>query len=167
MVHMTNITIVVLSKLPLVSRIEFMLHSLYSFFAHNLKKFLKFTKLAKKLENKRLYLLRNVKACWISMLGPLKCVLAQYKSLVVKMHSNYEKNKSIHDNFELLCDLDLIINMPCVMPILEVVHSLIKYAQHRDVFIMDFLDAINLAKTKFFHFFIDPFSHFDDFTKLL
>ncbi len=57
------------------------------------------------------------------MLGPLKCVLAQYKSLVVKMHSNYEMNKSIHDNFELLCDLELIIGMPCVMPILEVLHS--------------------------------------------
>jgi hypothetical protein len=167
MVHMTNIIVVVLSELPLVFHIEFMLHSLYSFFAHNLKKFLKFTKLAKKLETKRLYLLRNVKTYWISMLGPLKCVLAQYKSLVVKMHSNYEKSKSAHDNFELLCELDLIMSMPCVMPILEVVHSLIKYAQHRDVFIMDFLDVINLVKTKLFHFYIDPFSHFDDFTKLL
>jgi hypothetical protein len=130
MVHKINITVVVLSKLPLVSHTEFMLHSLYSFFAHNLKKFLKFTKLAKTLETKRLYLLKNVKTCWISMLGPLKCVLAQYKSLVVNMHSNYEKSKSTHDNFELLCHLDLIIGMPCVMLILEVVHSLIKYAQH-------------------------------------
>jgi hypothetical protein len=57
--------------------------------------------------------------------------------------------------------------MPCVMPILEVVHSLIKYTQHRDVFIMDFLDAINLAETKHFHLCTNPFSHFDDFTKLL
>jgi len=32
---------------------------------------------------------------------------------------------------------------------------------------MNFLDAINFAKTKLFHFYTDPFSNFDDFTKLL
>jgi hypothetical protein len=32
---------------------------------------------------------------------------------------------------------------------------------------MDFLDAINLAKVKLFHFYTDPFSRFDDLTKLL
>jgi len=100
------------------------------------------------------------------MLGPLKCVLAQYKPLVVNMH-NYEKNKFAHENFELLCDLDLIVGMPCVMPILKVVHSLIKYTQHQDAFIMDFLHAINLAKAKPLHFYTDPFSRFDDFIKLL
>jgi len=76
------------------------------------------------------------------------------------------------DNFELLCDPYLILNLPCVMPILDVVHSLIKYAQCWDVFIMDFLDAINLVGVKLFHLYIDPFSSFDnplfdDFTKLL
>jgi hypothetical protein len=62
-------------------------------------------------------------------------------------------SKYTHDNFELLCDLDLIIGMPCVMPILEVVHSFIKYVQHQNVFIMEFLDAINLVKFKLFHFY--------------
>jgi hypothetical protein len=46
MAHITNIIVVVLSKLPLVSCIEFMLQSLYSFFAYNPKKFLEFIKLA-------------------------------------------------------------------------------------------------------------------------
>jgi hypothetical protein len=32
---------------------------------------------------------------------------------------------------------------------------------------MNFLDATNFAKAKLFHFYIDPFSNFDDFTKLL
>jgi hypothetical protein len=58
------------------------------------------------------------------------------------------------------------------MSILEVVYSLIKYAQHWDVFIMDFLNVINLVKVKLFHLYIYPFSSFDDpmfddFTKLL
>jgi len=36
------------------------------------------------------------------------------------------------------------------MPILEVVRSLINYAQCRNVFIMEFLNAINLAEVEFF-----------------
>jgi len=128
MAHKTNLAIVILSKLLLVSCIEFMLQSLYSFFALNLKKFLKFTMFAETLETKGLKLLRNVKTHWISMLSLLKHVLAKCKSLVVKMHSDCEKIKSTHDNFELLCDLDLILGLPCVMSILEVVHFLIKYA---------------------------------------
>jgi hypothetical protein len=129
MVHKTNLTIVVLSKLPLASCIKSTQQLLYSFFAHNFKKFLEFTKFVKTLETKGLKLLRNVKTHWISMLSLLKCVLARYKSLVVKMHYDCVKSKYVHDNFELLCDLDLILGLPCVMPILEVVHSLIKYAQ--------------------------------------
>jgi hypothetical protein len=42
------------------------------------------------------------------------------------MHSNCEKNKFACDYFELMCDLDLILGLPYVMPILEVVHYVIK-----------------------------------------
>jgi len=121
MAHKTNLTIVVLSKLPFVFCIKSMLQFLYSFFANNFKKFLEFTKFVKTLETKRLKLLRNVNTHWISMLSLLKHVLAQYKSLVVKMHSDCVKSTYVHDNFELLCNLDLIIGLPCVMPILDVV----------------------------------------------
>jgi hypothetical protein len=42
--HQTNLAIVVLSKLPLVSHTGSMLQFIYSFFIHSLKKFLKFAK---------------------------------------------------------------------------------------------------------------------------
>jgi hypothetical protein len=74
MVHKTNPIVVVLSKLPLVFCIEFMLQSLYSFFAHNSKKLLEFTKFVNFFETKGLKLLKNVKTRWISMLSPLKHV---------------------------------------------------------------------------------------------
>jgi hypothetical protein len=35
------------------------------------------------------------------MLNPFKCVVAEYISLIVKMHSNQDKSKYIHDNLEL------------------------------------------------------------------
>jgi hypothetical protein len=60
------------------------------------------------------------------MLNPLKCVMAEYISLIAKMHSNQDKSKYVRDNLEILCDLELILSLPCVMPMLEVVHSFIK-----------------------------------------
>jgi len=48
------------------------------------------------------------------------------------------------------------------MLMLEVVHSFNKYSQCQDVFIMDFVDVVNLTKAELFCFYIDPFSNFDD-----
>jgi len=73
------------------------------------------------------------------------------------MHFDYEKINYIRENFELLCDLNLILDLPCVMPILEEVHSFIKYAQCQDVFIMDFLDVINLDEVELFNLYIDGY----------
>jgi hypothetical protein len=42
------------------------------------------------------------------MLSPLKCVLGEYKSLVVKMHIDAPKNKLARENLDLLCDLELV-----------------------------------------------------------
>lgn len=86
MAHITSLIVIVLSKLPLVSYIEFMLWFLYSFFAHSLKKFMECCKFAKILQSKGFKFLKNVKTHRISMLSPLKCVMAEYKSLIVKMH---------------------------------------------------------------------------------
>lgn len=71
------------------------------------------------------------------MLSPLKHVTVEYNALIVKMHSNHGKTKCAHENLEMLYDLELILALPCLMPMLEVIHTLIKYAQHQDAFIIN------------------------------
>ncbi len=44
---------------------------------------------------------------------------------------------------------------------LEVVHIFIKFAQHWDVFIVEFVDVVKLAKAKLFHLYTDPYSYFE------
>jgi len=72
MAHQTNLIVLVFSKMNLVANIESMLQSLYAFFSHNPKKFLKFFNPAKTLETKGLKLMHNIKTHWIYMLSPLK-----------------------------------------------------------------------------------------------
>jgi hypothetical protein len=127
--HQTNLTILVLSKLSLVMHIESMLESLYGFFLHSPKKLLEFENLAKTLETKGLKLLCNNKTCWISMFNLLKHVFGEYKSLIVKMHMDAPKNKLVTKNWDIFYDLELVFALPCIFPMLEMVHTLIKYTQ--------------------------------------
>jgi hypothetical protein len=46
------------------------------------------------------------------------------------MNLNQFNNKYVHDKLELLCDFELILGLPCILPILEVVHSLIMFGVH-------------------------------------
>jgi hypothetical protein len=79
------------------------------------------------------------------MLSPLKRLLAEYKSLVVKMYMNAPKSKLVQDNLDFLCDLELVLDLPCILPMLEVVHTLIKYVQRWNVFICEFLDVVSIT----------------------
>jgi hypothetical protein len=106
----------------------------------------------------------NVKTWWISMLNPWKHVMVEYKALMVKMHFDQKKAKYACENLELLCDLELTLAMPCFMPMLKVVHTFIKYIQFWDVFIINFVDVMNLVKVRLSYLYIDLIFNFDDFT---
>jgi hypothetical protein len=59
--------------------------NLCMFFSHNLKRHLQFTKLAKIMETKGNKILRNTKTRWISMVNPIKHVLSEYHTFLMKM----------------------------------------------------------------------------------
>ncbi len=58
------------------------------------------------------------------------------------MHLESMKSKTTQDNLVLLNDLELIFGLPYLLPMLEVVHTLIKFVQCRDVFIVEFMVVI-------------------------
>jgi hypothetical protein len=60
------------------------------------------------------------------MLAPFKHVLFEYKSLVVKVSENSTGNAPTKTNYELLCDSDIVLEVTCVLPMLELVQTLSK-----------------------------------------
>jgi len=44
---------------------------------------------------------------------------------------------------------------------LEVVHIFIKFAQNQDVFIVEFVDVVKLAKVELFRLYTNPYSCFE------
>jgi hypothetical protein len=66
--------------------------------------------------------------------------------LIVKMHVKSSKNDVALKNLNSLCDVEFILGLPCILLMLECVHTLIKIAQNKDVFMCDFVESIKLAQ---------------------
>jgi hypothetical protein len=75
----------ILSSYPLVSKVEGLLASLFTYFNGRPKRCVELANLAGIMETKGLKMLKAVKTRWISMLSPYKRVLSEYRPLLVKM----------------------------------------------------------------------------------
>jgi hypothetical protein len=53
------------------------------------------------------------------MLAPIKSVLQEYKTLVVKMANDNLGNATAKNNYELLCDCDTILGLTYVLPMMK------------------------------------------------
>ena len=135
-----NLAIESLSNLPMVEKLETLCQGLYNYFTMSSKKHLEFQKLTDIVETKGLRMCKNVKTRWISLLELLKRVPSEYKTLVVKMCEDstvkepmltqkYQANReSARQNLDMLCDVGTLLALPCLMPLLDCVNSLMKFA---------------------------------------
>jgi len=55
------------------------------------------------------------------MLSPSKRVLSEYKALVVKMVEDNVIVDTTKINYELMCDLETLLGLSCIIPLLELV----------------------------------------------
>jgi hypothetical protein len=60
--------------------------------------------------------------------NPRKKVMAMYMPLLAKMIENSLSIMSAKVNFELLCDVNLVTSLSYLLPMLEIVHALIKFS---------------------------------------
>jgi hypothetical protein len=147
--HKLNLAVEALNKLPIVATIEDMLGDLYSFFCKSPKKHLEFLKLAEVMETKGNKILRNIKTRWISMLAPSIRVMNEYRTLIAKLERDSKAKKApkiTTDCFEHLCDVQIVLGLSCIMPMLRAVSNLMKYAQSNSVFVCDFLAAVKILQ---------------------
>jgi hypothetical protein len=63
------------------------------------------------------------------MINPIKHVLSKYCTLIMKMALDAPTIPSTKSNLSLLIDVETLLGLNVMMSTLEVVHSLIKFAQ--------------------------------------
>jgi hypothetical protein len=79
------------------------------------------------------------------MLAPLKWVGKEYQTLIAKMLAKSGSMEATKGNHLVnLCDVNTMLGLPCVLPILEHVNTLMKFAQVRDVFMGNYIVIIKI-----------------------
>lgn len=63
------------------------------------------------------------------MLFPTKKVLKEYESLVVRVNNDVHVILVAKTTFEFLCDVQVVIGLIYIMPMLWVVHEFIKFTK--------------------------------------
>ncbi len=61
-----------------------------------------------------------------------------------------------------MLNVELIIGLNCILLLLELVYTLIKYAQERDVYVYDFVEVIKISISKLYELYIDLECKFKD-----
>jgi hypothetical protein len=153
-----------------------MLVSLYAFFSHSPKRHIEFQKLAKTLQSKGLKILKNVTTHWISMLSPAVRVINEYKVLLVKMQLDSQTpERSVDEkkpktdkklfklaqaNLAYLSDIQILLGLSGLLPLLRSVHFLMQFAQGRDLLVCDYVAAIQICIIEIIAFYVDDSTAF-------
>jgi hypothetical protein len=161
--HKTNLAVEVLGQTPIVSGIEELLADIYTFFCKSPKKHLEFVKLAELLNSKGNKILRNIKTRWLSMLAPVVRIMNEYRPLLVKMSKDagVKKPTALYTKcFQHLTDIQVLLGLAAILPMLRLTNKLMKYAQRNDVFVSDYLAAVEELKSQLRNLYLEERTKF-------
>jgi len=132
----------------MMAKIETLIVVLHKYFSKSPIRYLKLQKLAELFDSKGRKNLQNIKTMWISMLSPLKRVLLDYRTILVKMYSDQFVKPTIPAtkvNYELMADIKCLLILAAVLPLLEAVKALVIFVQSPSVYVCDFTKALSLV----------------------
>ncbi len=100
---------------------------------------MEFPKLTKIMETKATKYYQTSNQMSISMINPVKHVMSEYRTLVMKKALDAPTIAFTKSNLCLLTNVKTLLGLNAIMSLLEAVHSLIKFSQLRDVFVCDLI----------------------------
>ncbi len=94
------------------------------------------------------------------MLSPTKRLKVRYKALLVKMVLDNHINQQAKQIYEQLCDLQILLGLAYILPLLESMHALIKFAHMWDVFVCNLVVAIKVYQNDLYNMYLEQSSNF-------
>jgi hypothetical protein len=88
------------------------------------------------------------------MLSLAKSIFEKYKPFVVKMDDDLCAITTTKQ-FELLCDIEVVMGFACILPMLDVVHELIKFVQSCNAFVCDFVGDVKMHNAILYPLYFD------------
>jgi hypothetical protein len=81
--------------------------------------------------------------------------MSEYKALVLKMHMDSSSLATAKANLNLLCEIELLLGLACILPMLEALNYLIKFSQHTTCFVCDMVTAVKLCQADLYSWYVD------------
>ncbi len=100
-------------------------------------------------------ILHNIKIRWIFMINLVKEVLFKYRILLMKMTLDATTIPSTQFYLFLLLNVETLLGLNIMMPLLKVIHSLIEFAQLKDVFVYNFITIMKICEGDVYRMFCD------------
>jgi hypothetical protein len=154
--HRTNLVVQAMSGTYVVARTEVLVQKIHEYFSKSSKRHLDFTKLAHIMETKGRKILKHVRTRWLSLLLPAQRVISEYRTLVMKMELDNAKETNSKALLASLTDVETLLGLACLVPLMEVVDCMMQFVQSRDVYICDFVGALRECQLQLSTMFLDP-----------
>jgi hypothetical protein len=78
------------------------------------------------------------------------------------MHVKSPKSDIASKNLNVLCDVELILGLPCLLPLFKCVHELIKITQGQDVFVCNLVEVVKLTQLEIYKLYCHSSTKFED-----
>ncbi|KAH9296664.1 hypothetical protein KI387_044244 [Taxus chinensis] len=137
MAHRMNLAYKMVSNHENVAKLEDLIRELHAYMSSSPKRFLEFQKFAIGITDGK-KLLKDVETRWISLYEPACRVREEYPSLVGFMHKYHHEVDRARDLFRLT-DLETLLTLVGILPMLKEINTLMKHAQGRLIYIVDFI----------------------------
>jgi hypothetical protein len=82
----------------------------------------------------------------------------------MKVHIKSANSDATIKNMISLCNVEFTLRFPCIISLLDFVHTLIKLVEGKDIFVCDFVEFFKLAQHEFYIIYFDLFGMFEDST---
>jgi len=86
--------------------------------------------------------------------------MEKYMTMLVKMVLDNPTNQQVKLNYKNLCDLQVLLGLVCILPLLEFFHAFIKFAQMRDLYVCDLVATIKVNQVDIYMMHCDQTSKF-------
>jgi hypothetical protein len=97
------------------------------------------------------------------MLAPRVRLMNEYRPLLVKLHQDatVKKPKKIATKaYSGLTDVQIVVGLGCLLPMLKATNALMKAAQHNEVFVCDYLAGVKTLQTDLANMYVEPRTRF-------
>jgi hypothetical protein len=94
------------------------------------------------------------------MFNLAKWVMSMYMPLVAKMAKDDPFIMITKMDFKLFCDVNLLISLSCLLPMLQTIHILIIFTHKKDVFVCHYVATIKIYLGQLYSHYSNPMTKY-------